>query len=628
MARSSDIALATSRVLAALSLFLFAGFRYGEPMWLLAPDVLIVAAIFSLAMLISVPLYVSRFFQARNQIETLAIHAAVVLLVAASIVGTYYVADLQVSRLVLIYEPVLLFGLLLLNYSRFHKRMILSVNIAVFAVAVYPSLSASSISSFKETVLGNQSVQFDDSADYLFSSRHDLKITNYPILESPRGVRGGGLIVLDQSRLLVGTGDVEFLVVMINNGSVTISETAIEAPINTDDYLRQTDNPSRHFRVTDVFMKESIQRTRSLFVSHHHWNTSNDCLTLRLSEKRIDIQTMLEIDSSWKTRYESAPCLSLMDDFLSNQNGGRIDFLPPHSILLTIGTHEYDSQVKELADFDRSSYGKIVEINTENWSSAVFSRGHRNPQGLLVTDSSIWATEHGPHGGDELNLIERGGDYGWPLSTYGTAYGQKSWYRIVGQDEHVIGRKPIYAWVPSIGVSNLLQIKGPAFSAWQGDLIVSSLIGLGNGKSLFRVKIEDERVILIERMVTGLPVRDLVELHNGHLILWDGNYSLQLVEPASHVFSECSGCHALRWNSHGIGPDLMGIVGDRVGRWPDFAYSEALSRFGGRWTTERLDAYLRDPADVVPGTSMKFEGIKDPKRRAEIIEYLAELSTR
>jgi cytochrome c2 len=322
------------------------------------------------------------------------------------------------------------------------------------------------------------------------------------------------------------------------------------------------------------------------------------------------------------TRYESSPCIS--GDNLSTENGGRIEFLPPASVLLTIGSNKLELLESGPTLLDGSSYGKIIELDTGTWTASVFTRGHRNPQGLLVADGVVWSTEHGPFGGDEINLVRRGEDYGWPLSTYGTAYGGKSWPMIEGPHEHSIGTPPIYAWIPSIGVSNLIQLRGSAFPAWQGDLMVGSLSGLGNGQSLYRIRMLDGRVVFAERIVTGKLVRDLVELADGRLLLWEGLTTLQLVEPAAHVFAPCAACHAVRYNNHGVGPDLMGILGARVARWQDFAYSDALESFGGRWTTQRLDAFLRDPVGTVPGTKMEIPGIADPAQRAAIIEYLDE----
>lgn len=71
-----------------------------------------------------------------------------------------------------------------------------------------------------------------------------------------------------------------------------------------------------------------------------------------------------------------------------------------------------------------SSYGKIISIDVTPGRSNIHTIGHRNPQGLFMEqDGTLWATEHGPHGGDELNILHGGGNYGWPLVTYGTARG-------------------------------------------------------------------------------------------------------------------------------------------------------------------------------------------------------------
>ena len=221
-----------------------------------------------------------------------------------------------------------------------------------------------------------------------------------------------------------------------------------------------------------------------------------------------------------------------------------------------------------ITDWDKevlaeASYGKILALDKQSWNSRIYSRGHRNPQGLVVLDDdTIWSTEHGPHGGDELNLVREGMDFGWPKTTYGTNYGKKNHEQSKTPGDHTFGQRPVYAWVPSIGISNLIRVNGAAFSSWRGDFIVASLHGRYYGKSLFRVKVAEDRVVVMERIKTGRPVRDLVELKDGRLILWDGYNVIQLIKPANVVFSECSGCHALRAKTHGIGPDFDGCC------WP------------------------------------------------------------
>ena len=118
-----------------------------------------------------------------------------------------------------------------------------------------------------------------------------------------------------------------------------------------------------------------------------------------------------------------------------------------------------------------------------------FSRGHRNPQGMTIEPATgrIWATEHGPRGGDELNIVTRGGDYGWPVISYGINYDGT----ILTPDTRASGiEQPVYYWRPSIGVSGLTFYHGDEFPLWEGKLLVT---GLGP-RDLRVLTIDDDRV--------------------------------------------------------------------------------------------------------------------------------------
>src|SRR5690606_8390849 len=101
----------------------------------------------------------------------------------------------------------------------------------------------------------------------------------------------------------------------------------------------------------------------------------------------------------------------------------------------------------------------------------IYSLGHRNVQGLAVDNASgrIWSHEHGPRGGDELNLIRPGGNYGWPLASHGVDY---SGARISPFTEYPDTVAPILHWTPSIAPAGLAIYRGSMFSDWDGDLLV------------------------------------------------------------------------------------------------------------------------------------------------------------
>ena len=98
---------------------------------------------------------------------------------------------------------------------------------------------------------------------------------------------------------------------------------------------------------------------------------------------------------------------------------------------------------------------------------------------------------------------------------------------------------------------------------------------------------------------------------------------LSSLERGELVFDRCIGCHYLRDGTlHGIGPDLQGIVERPIASAKDYNYSHALKSFSGKWTAEKLDAFLQNPDKFAPGTSMRIPPIQNPKDRASLIEYL------
>jgi aldose sugar dehydrogenase len=150
--------------------------------------------------------------------------------------------------------------------------------------------------------------------------------------------------------------------------------------------------------------------------------------------------------------------------------------------------------------------GKVFRLNTDGTTppdnpfagkpgalSAIWSFGHRGLSGLAFdsTRAALWSTEHGPWGGDELNLIRRGGNYGWPLVSFGYHYAGK--HIAAAQDPAM--EAPIFHWTPSVGVSNVLVYDGPAFPKWRGQLFVGSL-GARIGRTLYRFELKDTTALL------------------------------------------------------------------------------------------------------------------------------------
>lgn len=192
--------------------------------------------------------------------------------------------------------------------------------------------------------------------------------------------------------------------------------------------------------------------------------------------------------------------------------GGRMAFLPDQSLLLTLGD---GFDWREQAQNPASHLGKIVRINRDGsvpadnpfvgkagTAAELFSLGHRNVQGILYDAGrqQIFSHEHGPRGGDELNLIRAGKNYGWPLITYGVDY---TGAQISPYTELPGLEQPLLHWTPSVAPSGMTLYSGTLFPQWQGDLLVSTL---AEG-SVRRVRLADGKLTQQETLFAELGQR-------------------------------------------------------------------------------------------------------------------------
>ncbi len=144
----------------------------------------------------------------------------------------------------------------------------------------------------------------------------------------------------------------------------------------------------------------------------------------------------------------------------------------------------------------------------------IWSYGHRNPQGLAIQPGTgaVWSTEHGPQGGDEVNVSTPGANYGWPVIGYGVNYRSGS---AIHEATHMEGmEQPQHIWVPSIGVSGLAFYTGDQFPGWRGNLLAGGLAG----QRIDRLTIEDGRVVASETILQGMGrVRDIRQGPDGFI---------------------------------------------------------------------------------------------------------------
>jgi glucose/arabinose dehydrogenase len=205
--------------------------------------------------------------------------------------------------------------------------------------------------------------------------------------------------------------------------------------------------------------------------------------------------------------------------------GSRLVFARDGNLFVTLG--ERNSQ-RQSAQDPGTHLGKIVRITKDGKVPAdnpfvgregalpeIWSLGHRNVQGATLDPATgrLWAVEHGPRGGDEINLPEAGRNYGWPVITYGTEYSGPA----IGEGTAKPGmEQPLYYWVPSIATSGMTFYTSDAYPAWKGSLFVGAL----EAKLVARLEFgADGKVKAEERFPVGERVRDIRQGPDGALYL-------------------------------------------------------------------------------------------------------------
>ncbi len=414
------------------------------------------------------------------------------------------------------------------------------------------------------------------------------------------------------------------------------------APLGIENFstVEETTNPD-HIRVTDLLVLPHREHSYHLYVAHLQF--ARDCTRMVISSTTVIAEAQaLHADPDWK-QFFSTECLPQRNSgirHVGNQSGGRLIQLSDTNLALSTGDFEFVGADGEpqVSDSPNSALGKILSISLADGSAHVLASGLRNPQGLLLSRSGeLWETEHGPRGGDEVNLIRPDRNYGWPHVTLGAPYGdmtQPSWPSNAIAGAHDGYEPPRYAFTPSIGISNIVEPSVDEFPAWRGTLLVSSL----TGSALYLLRTEDGVVLSAERIaLPDMRVRDIITLADGRIALSTDAGELVFVEnaerkrgqvvalsglqqldegPAFEVMPfylaqggdrlfalHCATCHSLAGDP-GPGPPLEGIIGARVGSAPDYLYSAALSGRNERWSEERLERFLDGVDELYPGTAM------------------------
>jgi glucose/arabinose dehydrogenase len=279
--------------------------------------------------------------------------------------------------------------------------------------------------------------------------------------------------------------------------------------------------------------------------------------TKSLAERRT-----MSIGSERVARARLSDDSTKLEDFriLIDGGGERRIVLARDGSLLVTGADRfrfYDSDLDgvehdftENPDIRRNFSGRVVRINRDGsipkdnpWLNRAtvlpetFAHGLRDPEGAALNPATgeLWATDHGPQGGDEINIIRAGRDYGWPDVSYGTQYDAR---RADGGKNVPVGNgahsmkgveEPVYFWVPSIAPSGMMFYTGDLFPDWKGSLFVGALAG----QHLVRLVLEGEHVVAEEKLLTDFKqrIRDVRQGPDGAVYLLTGGGGLVKLTP-------------------------------------------------------------------------------------------------
>jgi len=260
-------------------------------------------------------------------------------------------------------------------------------------------------------------------------------------------------------------------------------------------------------RVLDIAFNRGI-----FYVTHERYDPVDDSLKFVISKIR-------KTDSNWTDLYVS-PKLDI--SYFTPGDGGKIA-IKGNKLYFTVGDFCLDRINNLPSDIAAQNpnlpWGKINYINLVNGDFHYYSKGFRNPKGLVfLKNGSLFSTDNGPQGGDEINLVKEGGNYGWPYESFGRVYGEtfakyKSFLPEVEKSDYV---PPIFSFVPSISPTAIIQIQNFDLD-WDGDLLIGSLKAM----SLFHIRLNDDHVIYSEPIFLGKRIRGLIQLNKKLIVLTD-----------------------------------------------------------------------------------------------------------
>lgn len=249
-------------------------------------------------------------------------------------------------------------------------------------------------------------------------------------------------------------------------------------------------------------VKDSLLVGDHLYVAYSAWDETQNGVRLAVSEFRLD----LEHNELAFVRDIFASQPAVKEPILGHQVGGKLA-LGENDKTLFLATGDFSRP--EFVQNPDTTIGKVIRIDLDSLKAENYATGIRSPSGGLFYDREareLWLSEHGPKGGDEINLIKRGRNYGWPLVSYGTIYERGGMGNYYGNklNTHEGYEKPAMTFVPSIGVGPIARYPATGKNEyWENDYFVAGMAAL----KLLRIRKEGEHLVYAEPVLEGYRIR-------------------------------------------------------------------------------------------------------------------------
>ena len=268
----------------------------------------------------------------------------------------------------------------------------------------------------------------------------------------------------------------------------------------------------------DVKLHPDFDNNKLVYLSYSKFKTEGD-KTLKTTavvrgvlngNSLDDVEEIFEALPYWETRHHYGCRMDFDDEgylYISVGDRGKRDINPQ-------ALDNHCGKIHRIFDDGRIPDDNPF-VDTEGAMPSIYSYGHRNPQGLVKHPETgeIWTHEHGPRGGDEINIIKKGLNYGWPLVSFGINYNGT----IFTDETHRDGMEdPLHYWVPSIAPCGMEFVKGDKYPVWEGDLMIGSL----RFRYLHRCKIEDGQVVHEELLLKNIGrLREVRQAPDGYIYI-------------------------------------------------------------------------------------------------------------